>query len=76
MTFRTIETGIPRRALLLMPVAYLGLDAIFNRRERPVPHRAHPDRFVRQSPKPLPLPSDVWINKPVPTGQKTKEESH
>jgi putative transposase len=39
-------------------------------------YRAHPDRFVRQSPKPLPLPSDVWINKPVPTGQKTKEESH
>jgi putative transposase len=41
-----------------------------------VAYRAHPDRFVRQSPKPLPLPSDVWINKPVPTGQKTKEESH
>jgi putative transposase len=39
-------------------------------------YRAHPDRFVRQSPKPLPLPSDVWINKPVPTGQKIKEESH
>jgi putative transposase len=39
-------------------------------------YRAHPDRFVRQSPKPLPLPSEVWINKPVPTGQKTKEESH
>ena len=39
-------------------------------------YRAHPDRFVRQSPKPLPLPSDVWINKPLPNGQKTKEESH
>lgn len=39
-------------------------------------YRAHPDRFVRQSPKPLPLPSDVWINRPAPTGQKTKEESH
>jgi putative transposase len=39
-------------------------------------YRAHPDRFVRQSPKPLPLPSEVWINKPVPTGQKTTEESH
>jgi len=38
-------------------------------------YRAHPDRFVRQSPKPLPLPSEVWINKPVPTGQKTTEES-
>jgi putative transposase len=39
-------------------------------------YRAHPDRFVRQSPKPLPLPSDVWINRPVPTGQKRQEESH
>jgi putative transposase len=39
-------------------------------------YRAHPDRFVRQSPKPLPLPSEVWINKPLPFGQKTKEESH
>lgn len=39
-------------------------------------YRAHPDRFVRQSPKPLPLPSEVWINKPPPSGQKTKEESH
>ncbi len=39
-------------------------------------YREHPERFVRQSPKPLPLPSEVWINKPVPIGQKTKEESH
>jgi putative transposase len=39
-------------------------------------YQAHPDRFVRQSPKPLPLPSEVWINKPVPTGQRTEEESH
>ena len=39
-------------------------------------YRAHPDRFVRQSPKPLPLPSDVWINKPVPTRHKTRKESH
>jgi putative transposase len=39
-------------------------------------YRAHPDRFVRRSPKPLPLPLEVWINKPVPAGHKTKEESH
>ncbi len=39
-------------------------------------YRAHPDRFVRQPPKPLPLPSEVWINKPVPTDQQTKKESH
>ena len=39
-------------------------------------YRAHPDRFVRQSPRPLPLPSEVWINKPVPIGQNTKKISH
>ncbi len=25
---------------------------------------AHPERFVRFAPKPLPLPKEVWINKP------------
>jgi putative transposase len=39
-------------------------------------YQAHPDRFVRRPPKPLPLPTEVWINRPVPPGQKTKEESH
>jgi len=39
-------------------------------------YQAHPDRFVRHRPKPLPLPSEVWINKPVPIGQKTEQESH
>jgi putative transposase len=38
-------------------------------------YQAHPDRFVRRPPKPLPLPAEVWINKPVPSGQKTKEDS-
>lgn len=27
--------------------------------------RAHPERFVRQPPKPPPLPAAVWINKPI-----------
>ncbi len=35
MIFRTLDTGVPRRALLLMPLAWLGLNAIFNCRERP-----------------------------------------
>lgn len=39
-------------------------------------YQAHPERFVRQPPKPLPLPSEVWINKPIVVGPKTKEESH
>lgn len=37
-------------------------------------YQAHPERFVRQSPKPLPLPSEVWINKPAE--QKSKKGSH
>ena len=37
--------------------------------------QAHPDRFVRWPPKLLPLPSEVWINKPVPAGQTIKEGS-
>lgn len=38
-------------------------------------YQAHPDRFVRRPPKPLPLPSQVWINKPTPPGVKTEPES-
>ena len=38
-------------------------------------YQAHPDRFVRRPPKPLPLPSEVWINKPVSPGPKTEEKS-
>jgi hypothetical protein len=37
---------------------------------------AHPDRFVRRPPKPLPLPSEVWINKPAKTDLRTEENSH
>lgn len=39
-------------------------------------YQAHPDRFVRRPPKPIPVPSEVWINKPLPPGQKSKEEGH
>jgi putative transposase len=38
-------------------------------------YQAHPDRFVRQPPKPLPLPTQVWINRPVSPGPKTDEGS-
>ena len=38
-------------------------------------YQAHPDRFVRRPPTPLPLPSEVWINRPVPPDQKTKQGS-
>ena len=33
-------------------------------------YRAHPDRFVRKPPIPLPLPKEVWINKPLSSDQK------
>jgi putative transposase len=32
-----------------------------------VAYQLHPERFVRSAPKPPALPSEVWINKPVPT---------
>ena len=34
-------------------------------------YQTHPDRFVRQPPKPLALPAEVWINKPAPTGPES-----
>lgn len=36
---------------------------------------AHPDRFVRRPPKPLPLSGEVWINRPAPPGLTSKKES-
>lgn len=33
---------------------------------------AHPERFVRRPPKPLPLPKEVWINKPKSSDQNTQ----
>jgi hypothetical protein len=38
-------------------------------------YHTHPDRFVRRAPKPLPLPVEVWINRPVLPGRKTDEGS-
>lgn len=32
---------------------------------------AHPDRFVRKPPIPLPLPKEVWINKPQSSDENT-----
>jgi len=37
-------------------------------------YQAHPERFVRRPPKPLPLPPEVWINKPVSAGSETEEK--
>jgi putative transposase len=27
-------------------------------------YQTHPERFVRKAPQPLPVPKEVWINKP------------
>jgi putative transposase len=32
-----------------------------------VAYQLHPERFVRSAPKPPALPTEVWINKPLPT---------
>jgi len=34
-------------------------------------YAAHPDRFVRRPPAPLPLPKEVWINKPQNSDENT-----
>jgi len=34
-------------------------------------YRAHPERFVRRVPKPLSVPTEVWINKPPNSDEKT-----
>ena len=32
-------------------------------------YHAHPERFVRRAPQPLPVPTEVWINQPENTRQ-------
>ncbi len=34
-------------------------------------YSAHPERFVRRPPTPLPLPKEVWINKPQSSDEIT-----
>jgi len=36
-------------------------------------HAAHPERFVRQAPRPPRLPTDAWINPPKPTSDSPRE---
>jgi putative transposase len=35
-------------------------------------YRTHPERFVRQPPKPATVPTEVWINKPLNLENKTR----
>lgn len=69
---RHSELGLRTPALVHFgqaPVILAGRQAVLH-----AAYRAHPERFVRQRPKPLPLPSQVWINKPAAPGQKTENE--
>jgi putative transposase len=34
-------------------------------------YRSHPERFVQRPPTPLPLPKEVWINKPITSDNDT-----
>ena len=36
-------------------------------------YAAHPERFVRKPPKPLPAPTEVWINKPQQTPENKSQ---
>ncbi|HVB57702.1 MAG TPA: hypothetical protein VNE63_14935, partial [Candidatus Acidoferrales bacterium] len=38
-------------------------------------YRVHPERFVRQAPKPATVPTEVWINKPLKTDENTHLDS-
>src|SRR5262249_58968203 len=64
--------------LLTPAVVHFGeAQAVFARRQALLytAYQTHPDRFVRRPPKPLPLPSEAWINRPVPPGSQTEQES-
>jgi putative transposase len=53
--------------LLSPAVVHHGLAPAAIQRRRQVldtAYRAHPERFVRRPPQPLPAPKEVWINKP------------
>jgi putative transposase len=56
---------------LLTPVTvhYGQAQAVLDQRQMVLQtaYAAHPERFVRGEPKPLSLPTEVWINKPPPS---------
>jgi len=56
---------------------YVSVDNPYSERQfRTLKYRPEfPDRFVRQAPNPLPLASEVWIDRSAPPGQKTEEGS-
>lgn len=63
-------------ALLTPHMVHHGLAAdVLDNRQRVLTaaFQQHPERFVRQPPRPAPLPDAVWINPPMPDHQKPGE---
>jgi putative transposase len=61
--------------LLSPAVVHYGLapEAIKQRRAvLDAAYSIHPERFVRKAPQPLPAPTEVWINKPQPSENKSQ----
>jgi putative transposase len=61
-------------ALLTPAMVHYGQTALILKQRQSVldvAYRAHPERFVRQAPKPPAVPTQVWINKPANSDEKT-----
>ena len=56
-------------------VHYGQVDTILDQRQRVLKaaYAAHPERFVNKPPKPLPGPTEVWINPPHPTPENENQ---
>src|SRR6202521_4025137 len=62
-------------ALLTPAMVHYGQTALILEQRQSVldvAYRAHPERFVRQAPKPPTVPTEVWINKPAKSDEMTQ----
>ena len=62
-------------ALLTPAMVHYGQSALILEQRQTVldaAYRAHPERFVRQAPRPAAVPTEVWINKPPNLENKTQ----
>src|SRR2546421_13121018 len=62
-------------ALLTPAMVHYGKTALILEQRQSVldvAYRAHPERFVRQAPKPPTIPTEVWINKPAKSDEMTQ----
>jgi putative transposase len=81
--FRWYNTDHRHSGIGLLPpevVHYGQAQAAYDARSRVLAaaHAAHPERFVRQAPRPPRLPTGAWINPPQPTSDilTASEEAH